>query len=75
MLGRSISARSVRLLTFKAHDVRVTFPGIGWSRYALASTVAFGAHADVIGVLLGYVDEDADDVGAVDDIDRRGAPG
>ena len=40
-LGRSISARSVRLLTLRAQDVRVTVPGIGSSRYALASTVAF----------------------------------
>ena len=40
-LRRSISARSVRLLMFSAHEVRVTVPRIGWSRYALMSTVAF----------------------------------
>ena len=41
VLCRSISARSVRLLTLRAHDVRVTLARIGWSRNALTSTLAF----------------------------------
>ena len=32
-----------------------------------------GPDVDVVGVLLGDVDEDPDDVGAVDHVDRRGA--
>ena len=34
-----------------------------------------GPDVDVVGVLLGDVDEDADDVGAVDHVDRRGTAG
>ena len=33
-----------------------------------------GPDVDVVGVLLGDVDEDPDDVGAVDHVDRRGMP-
>ena len=40
-LGRSISARSVRSLPFKAQEVRVTLPAIGVARNARTSTLAF----------------------------------
>ena len=55
-----------------AHEVRVTVPGIGWSLIRLDEHGGLGADVDVIGVLLGDVDEDADDVDAVDHVDRRG---
>ena len=61
-------------MMLRAQEVRVTVPGIGSSRYALSEHVRLGPDVDVVGVLLGDVDEDPDDVGAVDHVDRRGLP-